>query len=110
MRSLERNKQEIKYSLYKGKIELSDDNGLPTGDFVPSYDLPKSYKLNVSANSANAGIENFGIGLNYTHVLSTTDMSCPINEESLIWYKGTKYCVVKVSKSLNSILFAIKEV
>ena len=64
----------------------------------------------------------FGISLDYTKSISTTDMELPIAEGSLIWqdtepkYKGdgtvddlsADYKVVAIAKSLNSVVYAVK--
>ena len=118
MKALARNKQTIYYALYKGKEKVYDANGLYTGDHKPSYEEPVKMRMNVSAARGSASVEMFGVNTNYSKVLVTDDMSCPIEETSVMWVGHTpnetadnyNYRVVRVGKSLNSIVYAISEI
>lgn len=154
MRTLSRNKQTIYYSLLLGKNEVTDENGNITGSYELIYANPEKLEINVSASKGSSDKEQFGINDNYTKMMVTNDINCPIREDSKLWvdigtayvfnantvykigdlvvfedciYKcinGTtgdfddsnwekvpyNYCVTKVAKSLNSILYAIREV
>ena len=78
--------------------------------------------VSISSGANNLGsqgmvvLDPYGITTAYTHRLTTHDMSCPINEESLIWFRKTpeegphNFKVVRVARSLNHIIYYIKEV
>ena len=110
MRSLLRNKKSFEYALYEGSTEILDKYGDPTGDRGSMYGERLPYKANVSPNTGISSYGFFGIDNNYSHVITTTDMSCPITEDSLIFMNDKRYVVVKRAESLNNIVIAIKEV
>lgn len=123
MRSLKRNEQFFWYAQYSGKIPILDSDNFETGDYETGYSAPVSFSANISAGRGDAQNEVFGKELDFTRTISTTDMTCPINEHSLIWIEtepvlkpdGTAdpdsadYTVAtKPARSLNSIMIAIK--
>lgn len=116
MRSLERNKQTFYYALYSGVTEVIDENGDYTGEREITYSSPVKYRANISAAKGESETAPFGIETNYSKTISTNDMSCPIKEDSVLWIDKDpttdpyNFLVVKVAKSLNSILYAIREV
>ena len=115
MKTLARNKQAIFYALYLGKTEILDENGYFTGEYVKSFAEPVELKINVSPTKGTSDIELFGIETQYSKVMVTSDMNCPINEFSRLWIGIPKtdphnYVVVRVAKGLNSISYAIQEV
>lgn len=117
MRELERNKQLIYYALYTGKTDAVDTSGYKTGEKVKAYGNPVPFRINVSPARGNADREIFGIDLNYNKTMSTADMSCPITEDTVLWIGTTptesaqpNYVVTRISKSLNDIVYAIREV
>lgn len=115
MRSLKANKQTIYYSMYKGKKPVKDEHGNRTGENGTEYTKPKKLRINVSAAKGTSDIEQFGAYTEYSKTLSTCDMYCPLDENSVLWIgistdKPYNYCVSAVAKSLNSITYAIKEV
>lgn len=120
MRCLQRNKQQIYYSLYLGKIEIIDDNGNRTGEYTQSYGTPVSLQVNKSANKGYSEIEMFGANIVYDNTI-VTETNCPIDEHTRLWvgvpvYDGNNnlqpynYVVVKKAPSLNSVTYAIKKV
>ena len=120
MRSLERNKIQLYYSLYNGKQPVLDDEGNDTGVPQVSYGTVTPFRANLSANKNTTEGEVFGKDLDYSKVICVCE-DLPINEYSLIFEteptSGTEisqsiadYYVVKVAKSLNSTLYAIKSV
>lgn len=119
MRTLNRNKQTIYYALYAGETTLVDEYGDSTGETIPYYDKPVDLQCNVSASRGNAESELFGIDLNYSKTLCVEGISCPIQEDSILWIGRTpdadntvkhNYVVVAVAKSLNNTVYAVKEV
>lgn len=120
VRALERNKQSFWYALYNGETELTDEDGNYTGDMGISYGEPVQMKANISAAKGSAGFELFGSDLQYSKTIVTTEMDCPITEESALWIGENptdedgndmphNYVVRGIAKSLNSIVYAIAE-
>ena len=116
MRELKRNRRTVYYALYSGVQELTDASGNYTGEYAPTYATPVAVEMNVSAAKGSADQEQFGIDTPYTKVLVTTDMACPIAEDTVLWIGKTptsgdyNYVVSRVAKSINSISIAVREV
>lgn len=108
MRSLERNKTDVKYQLYTGETEKLDGDGLYTGEKVPTYGTPVTIRASVSAARGTADLDQFGINVPYTNTVIVDDMSCPIAEDSRLEINGEPYAVLLVAKSLNHITYAVQ--
>lgn len=137
MRSLKKNNQKLMYSTYAGHITeyYRDSDGNIIYDEIDGeqiqrikgekavYNNPVSFYANISAGKGTAQEEVFGISLEYTKTISTSDMNLPIAETSLIWFEkeptynadGTvseasaDYSVVGIAKSLNNVVYALKK-
>ena len=120
MRILERNKSSFWYLLYKGIEVVTDEYGNETGETTVLYGDAVEMRANVSAATGNAQVEQFGSFTGYDRVIVTDDLSCPIDENTVLFldkdpeYDGTKplydYIVKRVAKSLNSISYAVSKV
>lgn len=123
MRSCQRNQRPIYYRLHTATIEIEDEYGNKTGSYYPTYADPVAVSMNVSPAKGEAGIELFGQLDNYDKVLVTSDMACPINEETVLYidtppvYDETAkewskwdYVVTRVARSINSISYAVEKV
>lgn len=104
MRTLESNKQELKYSLFLGDIPVyeTDSSGhikyvevdgkrvpVETGGKVKGYSEPTSFKGNISMGGGEAEAKEFGIDVSaYDAVLICNGNQIPITETSLIWHKN----------------------
>lgn len=135
MRSLNKNKQKIYYSTYQGKLIIfeRDEKGEIIydeidGELLPriltekaGYGEPDYFFANASAAKGRSDEEVFGVSLDYSKTISTTDMALPITETSLIWIEtepvikagvvdesSADYSVVAVARSLNSVVYALK--
>ena len=123
MRQLKQNEQPFWYAQFNSKIPILDSDGYETGDYETGYSAPVSFSANISAGKGTSQEEVFGKELDFTRTICTTDMTCPINEHSLIWIEtepvlkpdGTAdpnsadYTVATLpARSLNSIMIAIK--
>lgn len=136
MRSLKKNAQRLYYSLYTESIPVyeTDKNEeiqytVINGQKVPitieeraGYTKPVLFCANISAARGDSQTDMFGIALDYTKSISTTDINLPITEGSLIWqetepkYKADNliddmsadYKVVAVARSLNNVVYAVK--
>ena len=117
MRTLKRNKQTLYYALYNSKTDETDSFGDKTGFKVSVYDKPVDLKANVSAARGSSDSELFGIDLDYNRTVCVEGIDCPIKEDTILWIESTpdndnpyNYVVVAKAKSLNNIVYAIKEV
>lgn len=136
MRSLKKNMQKLYFATYSEQITIyqrdSDGNIIYDeidGDLYPriiaeraGYGEPKEFYANISAAKGTSDSEVFGVSLDYTKTISTSDMTLPLSETSLIWFEteprynsdgsvdesSADYSVVRVAKSLNNIAYAIK--
>ena len=116
-------------------VALVDANGNRTGEYVTIYDDAVELHANVSAAKGSADLELFGDSEQYDKVLVTTDLACPIAENTVLFVdrapsysevtvkqKTTTgsvtriylaplydYVVVKVAKSINSVSYAIRK-
>lgn len=138
MRSLKKNKQKLYYATYNEEIKIyqRDEAGNIQyveidGEKIPieigtvaGYNEPVLFYANISAGKGSAEEAVFGTSLDFSRTISTCDMTCPINELSLIWIDNeVKYnddgtvdsdsadykVAAKPAKSLNNIVIAIKE-
>lgn len=116
MRNLRRNLQTVFYKLYKGQQEIIDQYGNATGSYTPVYGELKSAMLCVSPNKGSSEVEQFGSLTDYDRTMTTADISCEIDEDSILWLDGAdtnkphNYIVKKRAPWKNSISFAVKEV
>lgn len=121
MKIMERNKSSFYYLLYKGKEPAVNEDGDETGEIKVSYAKPVRMRANVSAATGYAQTEQFGNFITYDKVIVTDDLSCPIDENTVLFVdkkpefddKGNPlfdYTVKRVAKSLNSISIAISRV
>ena len=116
MRTLEINKQPMWYALCTGKTEVIDEYGNHTGVFELTYSAPVYYPVNMSESRNIVNFEAFGITADYDRTFVTTDMSCPISEDTIIWFGADpatdphNYVVHRIANSLNSITIAIRAV
>lgn len=138
MRSLKKNMQKLYYSLYSEEIKVyqRDENGdivyvEVDGEHIPvvlgtqaGYSEPVLCYANISAGKGSAQDSPFGSDVDYTRTISTCDMTCPIDELSIIWMEsepqynadGTvdgdsaDYKVAAYpARGLNNIVIAIKK-
>ena len=121
MKIMERNKQSFYYCLYTGKTAVVDAEGNETGESSLAYSTEVLMKANVSAATGYAQIEQFGSNEQYDKVIVTDDLSCPIDENSVLFIDKAPaydndgnplydYVVKRVAKSLNSVSYAISKV
>lgn len=144
MHVLERNKEYLWYANPTGETYQTDDNGYKTGEKTISYSEPTRVRMSmaISSGANNLGsqgmaeLERYGITTGYTHRAVTEDMSCPMTEESLVWYRieptrvetreriinGVRqevqtlvptphnFKVVRKAQSLNHLIYYLKEV
>ena len=113
MRDLKRNQQTIWYALLN--VAADKDEWGNTKD-IKTYGEPVQIKMTLSGNKGEASEQAFGADLKYDREMSTHDMNCQIDEYTHLWIDGRStdethnYIVKAVSKSLNSIRYAIEKV
>ena len=121
MKTMERNKSRFFYLLYDRKEPVADEDGNETGEETVVYRDAVPFRANVSAATGSSQVEQFGALSGYDKVIVTDDMSCPIDEHSILFldkepeYDGDgrplyDYMVKRVAKSLNSISYAVTKV
>ena len=137
MRSLKRNKQTLYYATFHDKTvvyELNEDGSIKyidiDGEQVPveistsnaGYSAPIKYSANISAGKGESDASVFGINLDYTRSISTSDKNLSITNTSLIWIEtvpllntdgsanpdSSDYTVALTAPSLNALSIAIK--
>ncbi len=135
MRGLKRNQKTLYYQIYQSNIpvyEMDLDGNivadpvtgepLLTGETKVGYAAPVQFRANVSAARGESSSDPFGIDLSYDKTMVSCDMTLPIDELSVLFVDKkpefdaggnsaniADYKVVKVAKSLNSLLIAIKK-
>ncbi|MBR1750439.1 MAG: hypothetical protein IJ740_06070 [Ruminococcus sp.] len=116
MRDLKRNSTAVYYKNFIRAGDYKDEYGNKTGTPVRVYGEMKSCEMSVSGSKGSADSQAFGIDLDYDRTLSTADMSCEIDEYSILWLDGAdldkehNYIVKKRSATKNQLLFAVKQV
>lgn len=121
MKTMERNKQSFFYLLYDRKEPVTDGDGNETGEETVVYKPAVSFRANVSAATGASQVEQFGNLTGYDKVIVTDDLTCPIDENSVLFldkepeYDGDgkplyDYMVKRVAKSLNSVSIAVTKV
>lgn len=85
MRCALRNKVRIWYCPYVGKQDLLDSNGKKTGEKILTYGQEVEMWANVSPATGQSSSEQFGNLENYDKVIVTNDLSCPIDENSVLF-------------------------
>ena len=121
MRCMERNKRTFYYALYSHKEHGHDEYGNEKGEPIVVYKSPVQMKANVSPASGGSQIEQFGNSIQYDKVIVTDDLSCPIDENTVLCVDAPPsydkdsnllfdYVVKKIAKSLNSMSIALSKV
>lgn len=121
MKLMERNKSTFYYLLYAGKEPERDAHGFETGEERVLYKAAVSMRANVSAASGTAQLEQFGNLVSYDKVIVTEDMTCPMDENTVLFLDKAPeydkegkplfdYRVKRVATGLNSISYAVEKV
>lgn len=136
MRGLKRNQKKLWYQLYSehipvletdldGNIVTDPVTGEPllTGEYKVGYADPVEFRANVSAARGEANTDPFGVDTQYDKTVCSCDLALPIDELSVLFVdkrpefdlggnliNKADYRVVKVAKSLNSVLYAVKKI
>lgn len=87
MRNLKISGRRMFYAIYNGKKPIIDPGGDESGDFDVMYSPPVEFSASLSAGKGTAQREVFGTDVDFTRTISTTDLSLPITETSLVWHE-----------------------
>lgn len=112
MRDLCRNRQPVWYAQYLGEQPILDEDGYETGNTAPAYSEPVKAMLNISPATGDTENQLFGTFADYTHTVATV-REFPFDEQTVMWVgvltgEPYNFKVVRVAKSLNGWLFALK--
>lgn len=116
MRTMQRNKRPVAYAFYQGVTELTDDDGLLTGEYEVSYTNPVKALMNVSGGRGQADIALFGLTQTFARTATTEDLKTPFNTQTVFWVETDPdtepfdYRVVAVSRTINQVVLALAEV
>lgn len=121
LKCLNRNLTSFYYCLYEGEEEIKGAENYNTGEYKSTYSAPVKARANISPASGYNAVELFGNSERYDKIIVTDDVSCPINENAVLFIgveptftqEGTpkfNYIVKRVAKSLNAVSIAVKEV
>jgi hypothetical protein len=120
MKIMNRNKRPFWYLLYQGTELGKDAGGYETGEKNVKYAGPVKMEANISPAAGYAQIQQFGQFISYDKVIITDDMTCPIDENAVLFidkkpeYKDGRplydYVVKQIAKSLNLVSIAVSKV
>ena len=115
MRGLHRNKRPIYYALYVKDEAIFDEYGNETGESKPTYGDITELRCNISGASGEDAVQAFGGYTNYTRVICVSDNTCPIEENTIVWFgvnttEPYNYIVTRKADSKNGILYALQKV
>lgn len=116
MRTVKRNKRPVAYAFYNGVTELTDEDGLLTGEYEVNYTDPVKTLMNVSGGRGQADIAMFGLTQTFGRTATTEDLETPWNTETVMWIETDPdtepfdYRVVAVSRTINQVVLALSEV
>ena len=82
-----RNDSDFWYCMYDPSVQYAviDENGNETGQIIPSYEEPISMWANVSPAAGVAQFQQFGNLGSFDKVIVTRDMTCPIDENTVLF-------------------------
>lgn len=80
MRALERNKSTFYYALRDRETAEEDSFGNQSIEYLPLV----RKRAHISPASGTTAIEQFGYNIRYDKVIVTTDMDCPIDENTVL--------------------------
>lgn len=116
MRTVKRNKRPVAYAFYDGVTELTDADGLFTGEYQVHYTDPVKTLMNISGGRGQADIALFGLTQTFARTATTEDLITPFNTQTVFWIEKDPdtepfdYRVVAVSRTINQVVLALAEV
>ena len=121
MKIMERNKTAFWYMTYADRVPVMDEYGNETGEYEVTYNTPVMLKANISPATGSSQVEQFGSLAGYDKVIVTNDVTCQIDENSVLFIDKAveftddgkplyDYTVKRVARSLNSVSYAVTRV
>jgi hypothetical protein len=116
LRTVKRNKRPVAFAFYDGVTELTDADGLLTGEWEVHYTTPVKTLMNVSGGRGQADIALFGLTQTFARTATTEDLKTPFNTQTVFWVENDPdtepfdYRVVAVSRTINQVVLALAEV
>ena len=116
MRTVKRNKRPVAYAFYQGVTELTDADGLLTGEYQVHYTAPVKTLMNVSGGRGQADIALVGLTQTFARTATTEELKTPFNTQTVFWVEAAPatepfdYRVVAVSRTINQVVLALAEV
>lgn len=123
MRTLERNKRPVWYSLLV-KSEIGyDEYGNELSSPISTFGNPVKIMANVSAASGKVQEAQFGLSAQYDRVIVTDDVDIPLTEASRLWVDTMPvinqdgstdsphdYVISRIARSITNVSIAISKV
>ena len=107
MIGLLRNQRAFWYCLYDHRVPVVNENGKKTGERIPVYKEPVKMLANISHATGQSSTEIFGNLENYDKVIVTTDMNCPIDENSVLFIdKDVEFTEARTYQESETVLGA----
>ena len=126
MKCLRRNKSTFYYKLWEDMAETEDEDGNILETNVPLYSDIKSLEAYSTSEQGQAFSPSitpdlYGLDVNYTKIIITEDMNCPVTDkdgEAPVFYIDNNpyndepydYVVTRVSRLLNHVQIQMKRV
>jgi hypothetical protein len=116
LRTVKRNKRPVAFAFYDGVTELTDADGLLTGEWEVHYTTPVKTLMNVSGGRGQADVALFGLTQNFSRTAVTQDLDTDWNTEMVMWVECDpdtdpfNYRVAAVARTINQVVLALEEV
>ena len=111
MRNLRINKQTITYQNPTGETSYEENtDGLKTGRIIPAYSTEAELDVNIRIDRGGIWLRDYGISTEFDGIIETSDMDCPLMEGSIVTYRGKKFMLSRMDRSLNGLKFYLAEV
>lgn len=103
------NQREFSYKNYLGKTPvISQETGLPNGEYTQVWGKLNATRGNISAPTGRMLQDTFGWNIDFDLVIVPSDNLMTIAEGSAVYIDGTEYQVVRVGRTLNETVIAVK--
>lgn len=108
---MRKNKQTISYQNPTGNVtyEVNAD-GLKTGRKIPAYTEEAQLNVNIRIDRGGVWLRDYGISTEFDGIIETSDMNCPLDEGSIVTYRGKKFVLSRMDRSLNGLKYYLAEV
>ena len=111
MRNLRINKQTITYQNPTGEASYEENtDGLKTGRRIPAYSTEAELDVNIRIDRGGIWLRDYGISTEFDGIIETSDMNCPLSEGSIVTYRGKKFMLSRMDRSLNGLKYYLAEV